>query len=296
MHRSSDGGASRSSAVVSRCDHLVNPFGFGVWRYVKDLSTDPTIRDTITEWAPMSVSTFSGAAFFVTAAVIAGWLARGTRPVPWGALLWIGTFFLLALPARRGVIWWALVAPVVVASLLHLREDALLRPAREDQPGRSSRCSSVWSLLALPWWRNRTRTRTSLTEAPDADSHGPPPSFPPVRGCWSPQPWGSWFEFDSPHTPVFVDPRVELYPTDIWNDYYDRPNSGCGMARGILDRYGVEGVVVDRRTWAALHRRARKPIQGGTWCSKTPDGSLFVRVHSAYGSERRPSATPGRRR
>ena len=94
---------------------LVNPFGVGVWVYVKDLSTNPAIRDSITEWAPMSISTFSGIAFFVTAAVIAGWFARRARPIPWGALLWLGTFFALALPARRGVIWWALVAPVAVA-------------------------------------------------------------------------------------------------------------------------------------------------------------------------------------
>ena len=50
-----------------------------------DLRTNPSIRDTITEWAPMSVSTFSGIAFFLTAAVIAGWLARRERVRSHGA-------------------------------------------------------------------------------------------------------------------------------------------------------------------------------------------------------------------
>ena len=40
------------------------------------------------------------------------------------ALLWLATFFVLALPALRGVVWWGLVFPVVVAGLAKQGSDA----------------------------------------------------------------------------------------------------------------------------------------------------------------------------
>ena len=68
---------------------LVNPFGAGAWAYIWNLSTDPVIRATVTEWAPMSLGTFSEVAFFVSAAAIAVPLVRRRGPAPWGALLWL---------------------------------------------------------------------------------------------------------------------------------------------------------------------------------------------------------------
>jgi len=260
---------------------LVNPFGVGVWVYVKDLSTNSVIRDTITEWSPMSVSTFSGIAFFVTAAVIAGWLARTSRPIPWGTLLWLGTFFALALPARRGVIWWALVAPVAVAGLMHAAEDHV--PVREDRAPSGSRALNIGVLAALlglvlvmlPWWRPHAEG-SLLAEAPVGLARTTA-ALPAGSRVVVPQPWGSWFAFASPDTPVFVDPRIELYPADVWNDYLTVRSAGAGW-REILDRYGVEGVVADRRTWGPLIAELR---DDPAWqlAYEDREGMVFVRVH-----------------
>ena len=60
---------------------LVNPFGVQAWVYVAELSNTAVIRRTITEWEPMSVSTFAGVAFFSPPSRSpAGW--RGAR-TPW---------------------------------------------------------------------------------------------------------------------------------------------------------------------------------------------------------------------
>jgi hypothetical protein len=254
---------------------VVNPFGVGAWVYVKDLSTNPAIRRTITEWAPMSVSTFSGIAFFVTVAVIAGWLARRARPIPWGALLWLGTFFALALPARRGVVWWALVAPVAVAGLL---------PARKDRAPHGSRVLNIGVLAALmglalvmlPWWRPHTEG-SLLAEAPAGLARAAA-ALPAGSRMVVPQPWGSWFAFASPDTPVFVDPRIELYPADVWNDYLTVRSAGAGW-REILDRYNVEGVVADRRTWGPLIAELRDD-PGWHLSYEDRDGMVFVRIHT----------------
>ena len=266
---------------------LVNPFGVGVWVYVKDLSTNPMIRDSITEWAPMSVSTFSGIAFFVTAAVIAGWLARRARPIPWGALLWLGTFFALALPARRGVIWWALVAPVAVAGLMHPSEDRL--PSSEDRlpprAGRAPHGSRALNfgvlaallglvLVMLPWWRPHA-DGSLLAEAPVGLAKTTA-ALPAGSRVVVPQPWGSWFEFASPDTSVFVDPRIELYPADVWNDYLTVRNAGAGWQE-ILDRYDVEGVVADRGTWGPLIAELQDDA-GWHLAYEDREGMVFVRI------------------
>lgn len=266
---------------------LVNPFGVGVWVYVKDLSTNPMIRDSITEWAPMSISTFSGIAFFVTAAVIAGWLARRARPIPWGALLWLGTFFALALPARRGVIWWALVAPVAVAGLMHPSEDRL--PSSEDRlpprAGRAPHGSRALNfgvlaallglvLVMLPWWRPHA-DGSLLAEAPVGLAKTTA-ALPAGSRVVVPQPWGSWFEFASPDTSVFVDPRIELYPADVWNDYLTVRNAGAGWQE-ILDRYDVEGVVADRGTWGPLIAELQDDA-GWHLAYEDREGMVFVRI------------------
>jgi hypothetical protein len=269
-------------AALAAIATLVNPFGVGVWVYVKDLSTNPVIRDSITEWAPMSISTFSGIAFFATAAVIAGWLARRARPTPWGALIWLGTFFALALPARRGVIWWALVAPVAVAGLMHLSEDRL--PPSADRAPHGSRALNVGVLAALlclvlvmlPWWRPHEEG-SLLAEAPVGLARTTA-ALPAGSRLVVPQPWGSWFAFASPDTPVFVDPRIELYPADVWNDYLTVRNAGAGW-REILDRYGVEGVVADRRTWGPLIAELRDDA-GWHLAYEDREGMVFVRIHT----------------
>jgi hypothetical protein len=93
-----------------------------------------------------------------------------------------------------------------------------------------------------------------------------------------PQPWGSWFEFASPDTPVFVDPRIELYPAEVWNDYLTVRNAGTGW-REILYRYDVEGVVADRRTWGPLIAELRDD-PGWHLAYEDHEGMVFVKIHT----------------
>ena len=261
---------------------LVNPFGAGVWSYVVELSTNPVIRQTITEWAPMSVSTFAGTAFFLTAALIAGWLARREGVVPWPALLWLGTFFVLALPARRGVLWWSLVAPVVVAGLLDLR-----RGTRTMHTGTRWMNLTVIALLGatvlafLPWSRG-LRSTDLLAEAPVGLTAAAREHLPHGANVLTPQAWGSWFEFDAPEQQVFLDARVELQPQAAWDDY-NAVRTARGDWGAILDRWSVDAVVVDARPgWEELE----DALAGSSeWCLATSDvaGSLFIRDDAVDG-------------
>jgi hypothetical protein len=57
------------------------------------------------------------------------------------------------------------------------------------------------------------------------------------------QPFASWFEFSHPEDPVMVDSRIELYSDRVWLDY-DRAIGAVDGWEEILDRYGVQGVVL----------------------------------------------------
>lgn len=254
---------------------LVNPFGFGAWTYVRDLATNPVIRRTITEWAPTSASTFSGAAFFLSAVSIAGWLARRRGSAPWASLVWLGTFFLLGLPAQRGIVWWSLTAPVVLAGLLPQR------PERGPTSGSVVvNTAIIGTLIAatlamMPVWRDVPDGRL-LAEAPIGVSAHARTSLAAGARVFVPQPWASWFEFDVPAATVFVDPRIELFPPPIWRDYDEVRAVGAGW-RDILDRWEVDAVVVDL---ADGERLADSLALDDGWCKTFEDAeaAMFVRV------------------
>ena len=108
-------------AIVTAVATLLNPFGFGVWTYAYELSTNPVIRDTISEWAPLTLATVPGWFAIVSALAVAVFLIRRSEPTPWTSLLTLGIFLLLALSAQRAIVWWGMVAPVVLAGLLPAR-------------------------------------------------------------------------------------------------------------------------------------------------------------------------------
>ncbi len=56
-------------------------------------------------------------------------------------------------------------------------------------------------------------------------------------------PYASWFEFASPSNPMFVDPRIELFPQDIWDDYFAVAEGHVGW-QAIVDRWDVDVIVM----------------------------------------------------
>jgi hypothetical protein len=54
----------------------------------------------------------------------------------------------------------------------------------------------------------------------------------------------SWSEFSAPELPVAVDPRIELFPESIWDEYYLVSAGREGWER-VLDRWDVEVLVLE---------------------------------------------------
>ena len=247
-------GAKRTLIVVfaTGAATLLNPYGFGAWRYAFDLSTDPIIRDSITEWAPITIGSALGAATLVSVLGIAALFARRMTPVRWVDLLTLGLFLLLALSASRAVLWWAMVAPIVVAGLL---APSPSEPREGESAGsRGPAIVLIAGLLTaiavlLPWWRGSSYDR-HLEAAPPGVTEALR-ALPAGSRIFAYQPWGSWFVYALPEQPVFVDSRIEIVPTSTWEDYFQVAFAGARW-REVLERWQPDAIVAEVDEWEEM--------------------------------------------
>src|SRR6266511_1093984 len=187
---------------------LVNPYGYRVWTYAFGLATNPVIRETISEWQPPTIRSYTGAVFFLSVVVVAAVLiARVRRPVPWGSLLELGVFLAIALAALRGVWWWVMVAPIVLAGAV---PDRPASQKRRDPAGLQN--AAIVGILAVGFIGAMIRWAPDTGRAmPDEDKVWFAPVgitrelhhiLRPGEVMFNTQEWGSWLEFEFPRNPV----------------------------------------------------------------------------------------------
>lgn len=228
---------------------VVTPFGPRVWEYVVDISTNPLVRRFADEWQPPTLGTYLGAAFLVSGAAVAAYLARRGAATPWPALASLGVFFAIGLTATRGVVWWGLAMPAVLAGLPR-RE-----PVRAERPDPVSPANAAISAALvvvalgtfirwLPYGGSEPPPDL-LTFAPAGITRELRGSLAPGERLFNPQGWGSWFELELPGNPVFVDSRWEVVPERAWDDYYDLSLARQGW-QDVLDRWGMNVAVLAR--------------------------------------------------
>jgi len=224
---------------------FVNPFGIRVWSYVVDLSTHPIVSRRIAEWGPPSIHTWTGRFFFASLLAIAAWLARRSASTDWLKLLQLGVFAVLSLLAIRGVVWWGLVAPVIVASLLG-------PPAPDRYEHRSMLnvfvvgALVVLAVLALPIRRGDDPVSGGpavLSYAPENLVAAARDAVPAGSHAFVSQLFASWSEYSAPGLLVDVDARIEIFPEDVWDTYY-LISSGQEGWEEALDRGGVSVLIL----------------------------------------------------
>lgn len=243
---------------------LLNPLGPGIHHYVARMLTDPPSQGLIVEWQPPTVHGFAGSVFFASViALLIGFAVARTRPTLTDVLL-VCAFLWLAWTGQRYVIWYGmLVMPVLAQSLAAARISAP-RPVR---PSGLYVANVLVTLVLLgvlvavqpplKWRLNLPAAYRGLfAEVPDAPelySADTPVAAAeylrshPVEGrLFNEMGYGSYLSWALyPDTRVFIDPRVELYPLELWRDYL-----AIQEARGhdslLIDKYDVRRVVLDR--------------------------------------------------
>ena len=233
-------------AVVATAATVLTPFGPRAWSYAFDLSTNPVIRHTITEWAPLTLGS------------AAGWLAIGcssrrsptssdVRPDP----LDRSGDPRCVLPPRDE-------RPTGVGVVGHDRARGGGRTDRDGSgPRGSSACvrpgaelpSTAYAIVGvvlaaivalLPWWRGDDPARLLPKRAIRRHrSCGPTPCRHEDPGVPT---VGLWFGYANPSDPVFVDSRIEVPPREAWDDYA-KVASGDAQWSAMLDRWKVDAIV-----------------------------------------------------
>lgn len=269
------------AAIASVAAATINPYGLEVWRYVVALSTNPEVRETIDEWQPPSVTTADGLLFFASAVAVAAIAARNHRRLGWPRLIGLLIFFVLGVTAIRGVIWWALAAPVLIADLFPAT------PERRDEPRSLNTVLAasivLVGLVFLPWFRPTFTSSANsasaadglLSYAPNEYSARVVASAEPGTRLFVSQLWASWFEIAAPEYPVMVDPRIELFSSEIWDDYDDISRASTNW-EVIVDRWGIDVLVLSRRQQSALIAVV-DGAPGWKAAFEDADGALLVR-------------------
>jgi len=211
------------------------------------------IMGQVQEWMPLTLRTPTGQVLFgFLAILVALLLISRHRPAPAESLRLL-LFGGLALAAVRNTIWLGMVAaPVLAASLrsweLQRGGSGLPRAGRPVVNAAMAALVGLVAALSLPWLRPYLPLPPERKAYLSAETPVEAVAF--LRTLSRPgqvfhsDVFGSYMIWASPEVPVFIDPRIDLYPVEQWNDYI----AVC-LARydweAILARYQVDTLFLE---------------------------------------------------
>ncbi len=102
------------------------------------------------------------------------------------------------------------------------------------------------AIVVMPVWRAPTADGSPafVDQAPSSLVEATEAVVPPGSRLFVSQIYASWFEFALPSMPVFVDSRIELFPSSSGT----RTSTSAARAKGwqaTLDRWDVDAVVIN---------------------------------------------------
>jgi hypothetical protein len=248
------------TGLLTGLSWLLNPGGWQVIGYVRNLLGSSQVTQLVIEWAPPTIREPNGTIFFlfVMAGIVILAYAR-RRPDPVDMLL-AGAFLWLALGAGRNNIWFVAVATPLLTRQLAAwwPEEAEARQPFQGWPALNAALIGVIALmllLALPWvkpWLDLpptvgavidAETPVAAVEALRADPARPTRIFHAMSA-------GSYLIWAAPEQPVWADPRIELYPLAQWRDY-QQLSSGQNVEQ-LIAAYKIDGLLLRKNEQEAL--------------------------------------------
>jgi hypothetical protein len=246
---------------------LVNPLGFGVIGYLRTLLTDQSSQQLITEWQTPTPRNIAGAFFYLgVLALIAAFGFARRRPTVTDVILVCGLAW-QAFVGVRYVVWFGMAAMPIVAQSLVAARSPLAGPrplSRRERGGGAGPNLAVAGLLlvlvllAQPWLKPALPLPEEYLELfasyPDApllfNRSTPVEAIAHLRAepCSGPifneMGYGSYMAWALyPQAQSFIDPRVELFPYELWQTYI-KINNGLEIEANF-ERYAIACVVLD---------------------------------------------------
>lgn len=236
---------------------LLNPGGFAVLSYVFNLLGSSQVTTLVQEWAPPTVRNPNGMIFYlylIFLLLVFAYTRR--RPDPVDMLLLL-PFLWLAFGAVRNIVWFGmLAAPVVTLQLATLLpQDRRRNQGLPLMNGLLIGLISLILLLGLPWIKPHLGLppalgRLTAPDTPVAAVAELQQQEPQPERLFHAMSYGSYLIWAAHEMPVFIDPRIELYPYAQWQDYL-RLNSGRNIA-DLIAEYRFDGMLLSNNEQAAL--------------------------------------------
>lgn len=253
---------------------LLNPRGIGILTYLISMGSNPTVQNTVPEWLPPSITSPIGPLFFAAILFSVVVLVISPRKATFYQLATFVAFTTLGLWTTRGVVWFGLVMAPILASHMSAIVDNL--PHHRKTANTKARSGLinlgllaillVLALMSLPWFRAfipmRGDYRSLITKDTPTESVKFLLESQPKGRVFNDMAFGSYMIWAAqPGYQVFADPRIELFPEEVWNDYQAISRSKPGW-ESKLDLYQINALVLNPEVQTAL---AEKVAQSRDW-------------------------------
>lgn len=271
---------------------LLNPLGIGIFAYVHSMLGNAPLQKWFVEWQSPKPSLNlldTSCWFFLIVLLITALMALGPKRPSFTAVLWYCALAWLAFGGVRYIMWFALLLTPLMAQQIapHLSPD---RP-RPLHPIALAAIALV-GIISLPWLQINTLMgaggstlfasqgsyRTLMANTTPIGAGEWLAQNPPSSGrMWTNITYASYLEWRTPDIQQFADLRVELFPTDTWEQNFAiAAAKDEGMA--LIDRWQITTLLLDRRDTKLLARIASDP----GWCERYADrdAQIFQRCTS----------------
>lgn len=263
---------------------LLNPRGFEVLAYVRNLLGSNAVTTLVTEWAPPTVRDLEGKIFFLFLIGCGATLIYSRRRPDLADMLMFAAFLWLALGATRNIVWLAMVAtPMLAVHAAALGRERPPRRAFAGSPvlnGLLIGLLALLVLLALPWVKPALDLPPSVGALISQDT--PVAAVEYLRAMperpkrlFHSEAYGSYLIWAAPEQPVFVDTRIELYPYEQWRDYINLGQANNLAA--LIAKYQLDGMLLSLKQQPGLVAVLRADP---AWAERYHDeqAALFVRA------------------
>lgn len=279
------------AGLASGAAAMIHPLGLDVFPYIRHMLTNAPSQQYISEWQPPVISynlLSNDMWFFIILLLLAVLMARSPRRASTISLLWFCALSWLAFGGGRYIMWFALLLMPLLA------EQIAAHAGTQQQPMRTNLLVAVLALvavIALPWFGlNRLLGAEHSTLFATTGQHRTmlADTTPIGAATWLnehqiAQPmlanmtYSSYTVWSNPNIKVFADQRVDMFPIEIWDEYFDLQEAD-ERSKQLQERWNIRSMLLDvRRDKKLLTFVTQTP----SWCERYRDRDSAIFEHCA---------------
>jgi len=247
-----------SATFASILAVVFNPRFIGIFAYIQNLLSNQPVQQLIEEWRSPTPHGLANLVFFISILlVIIAMAVSDTRLTPSELLLTLA-FLWLAWSSQRSVAWYAIVVMPLLGKVIKgipLRIPSL--PV-QNHPFNFLIATVIFIpvILVQPWLIDcfplpasyRTQIQNDVEVGPLISLQTPIGAARyledhPGGHLFNELGYGSYLIWAVRNQRVFIDPRIELYPQEIWDDYIDISNGR--NASYLFYKYQIDRIILD---------------------------------------------------